>query len=277
MTIPTNPGDIFGNPHWTSIIYANGNFLAISSYGVSGYSLNGIDWTLPTDNQGNVVPNMPSGDWTSVAYGNGIYVAVGGLGGAKAAYSNDGMTWTESIVIPNVYGNSTYGFFTSIAFAGSFYAVSSQGHIVSSADGINWSLEQNLPISYSWTYAYSIPNSSMLFVLSNSDKILYKGSGSSPWVTVYSMPSIQNWTSIIYVDDGANTGFYATATGLPKVVRSQNFLLDWTETTLPSEHLISLAYTKGINGNTTRLVALAAGGPGSPRSTNIIAYLTLGS
>ena len=71
---------------WFSSAYGNGIFVAVSYYGQSMYSNNGINWTQMS---------MPSGNWHSITYGDGKFVAVGISNNMVCtAHSTDGVNWT---------------------------------------------------------------------------------------------------------------------------------------------------------------------------------------
>ncbi|TGK91384.1 exo-alpha-sialidase [Leptospira brenneri] len=73
--------------NYTSVKFANGKFIAVSTGTTWAISIDGITWT-------NI--NSPSvEDWNDLIYGNGIWVAVSGIGSRKLATSSDnGITWT---------------------------------------------------------------------------------------------------------------------------------------------------------------------------------------
>ena len=110
---------------WSSIIYGNDKFVAISEGGsVAAYSTDGISWTKTT------LPS--SADWCDVTYGNGKFVAVA-KNSNIAAYSTDGINWIETALSSSAnwirvnYGNDK------------FVAIAEMSDIVvHSIDGINW-------------------------------------------------------------------------------------------------------------------------------------------
>ena len=85
---------------------------------------------------------MPDiGDWRSVTYGNGKFVAVAGYS-TQAAYSEDGINWTQSTMPSSSYWNSvTYGSGKFVAVA---YIPDKEGYseddnkAAYSEDGITW-------------------------------------------------------------------------------------------------------------------------------------------
>ena len=125
------PGDILtidgsGNPHW-------------AAPGSATYVLG--TWVNQTS------PNFGSGPavYNAVAYGGGRYVAVGSYisDPQTAAYSTDGVTWTQDTPT-----GSTGQTWNSVAYGdGKFVAVSTQGHIMTTTDGITWTLQTNPTVS----------------------------------------------------------------------------------------------------------------------------------
>jgi hypothetical protein len=110
-------------------------FVAVAYDGVVTSSIitsqNGVSWTKQASGI--------NGRLEGVAYGNGKFVAVGG---DIILVSADGITWTQVIDYTSKFGflyNVTYG-------NGKFVAVgsgSSNGIIVTSPDGINWTKQQS--------------------------------------------------------------------------------------------------------------------------------------
>lgn len=94
--------------NWQSVCYGNGVFIAVS-YGTTdvAYSADGLTWTA--------AGSMPTArNWSSVTWGNpgntanGIFVAVA-YGSAVGAISTDnGTSWTEVPLAPNVVINGTF-------------------------------------------------------------------------------------------------------------------------------------------------------------------------
>lgn len=126
---------------WRSVIYANNQFLAIGS-SLSSTSADGIVWNTPVA--------ITSFNARSVAYGNGIYVAVSNSGTNRIATSTNGTTWTTRLAPA---ANPWYGI---VFHNGLFIACSASGstgyitgsvlpeqRIMTSPDGINWTLRNN--------------------------------------------------------------------------------------------------------------------------------------
>jgi hypothetical protein len=136
-SIFTSPDGIF----WTSrtsgttvylgcVIYANNQFVVLGNSSPNGVILtspDGISWTTRYSPAVN--------ELMSVTYGNGLYVVVG----PKIRTSSDnGITWIErnaSMIDP------TAGYLTSVVYDGHrFVAGSNDGLIITSSDGISWTV-----------------------------------------------------------------------------------------------------------------------------------------
>jgi hypothetical protein len=79
-----------------------------------------------------------SASWTGVTYGNGRFVAVTTFD--KAAWSEDGVTWTEVTLLSNYWYSITYG-------NDRFIAVSGLNKAAWSEDGVTWMEVPLLPSS----------------------------------------------------------------------------------------------------------------------------------
>ena len=162
------PGDVLtidgsGNPHWAPV------GAGVSTLGT---------WVDQTS------ANFGSGpaSYNSVAYGGGKYVAVGAYSSdpQAAAYSTDGVTWTQDS--PSGSSGQTWA---SVAYGGGkFVAVSTTGHIMTSTDGITWTLQTNPTITSLRGIAYG----GGLFVA-----VGYNGSSSTS--NVLTSPDGVTWTA----------------------------------------------------------------------------------
>lgn len=112
------------------VVYAKGRFVAAENWGTIYESWDGNTWTN--------VGDPPTIDQPRLAYGNSVFVAAGKIESAAAAqicYSSDGRAWTAANFpagVPQVR-EVTFG-------NGKFIAVGDSGTVLSSTDGINWSL-----------------------------------------------------------------------------------------------------------------------------------------
>lgn len=148
-------------PPWTSVGYANGNFVAVGRQGAMGVSADGLHWTwhftsadlswaalvhapsgwVALSNDGYIAKSPDGAQWTistsrlpgadattwvsSMAYGDGRYV-VGGYSGSWT--STDAVTWTNASDVMN-----------SLSFgAGEFIGLGAASELVAGTDGFNW-------------------------------------------------------------------------------------------------------------------------------------------
>lgn len=128
VTWTSNPAPA-GN--WTSVVHAQGQFVAVAANSGSGNlamtSPDGLTWTAQPGL--NVTTN-----WNSVTYGDDTYVA---SGEQWMAYSTDGVAWTE------VNTDGSYHSWKSVAFHDdTFVAVNSftggANRVMTSNDGVTW-------------------------------------------------------------------------------------------------------------------------------------------
>ena len=113
------------------VVYAKGRFVAAEYWGTVYESWDGNTWTN--------VGDPPSFDsQPQLAFGNNVFVMAGKIDNASAAqicYSVDGRTWTAATFpagVPQVR-DVVFG-------AGKFLAVADGGNVLTSTDGITWTL-----------------------------------------------------------------------------------------------------------------------------------------
>lgn len=213
-------------------------------------------------------PSLPSFEacWTSVTYGNGRFVVVGELYPSKtsnkAAYSIDGINWTETILpSSDFWTDVTYGDGLFVTIAGGHLnstAQSASNRAAYSADGINW-LNSSLPASVKWTsvtygngmfvaVAGSVNDTSVGSNYNGTNIAAYSINGKS-WAKV-TLPSSSNWSGVAY----GNGRFVAVARDGDKAAYSLDGI-NWTNVTLPSSiSLWSVTYGNG------KFVAVAGSG-----------------
>ena len=136
-TLQTNPG----SANWASVAYGNGLYVAVASSGAGNRTMissDGVTWTSSAAAAAN--------QWSSVTYGNGLYVAVSQDGtGNRVMTSIDGATWISRTSAANFQWDSVvynYGMFIS-----SGYDLSGNLAIMTSPNGITWTLVPNMPIA----------------------------------------------------------------------------------------------------------------------------------
>ena len=187
----------------------------------------------------NLQAAMPSSkQWVSIAYGNGKFVSVASSRD-KAAYSEDGITWTETTLPASVeWTHITYG-------NGKFIAVAKDTNIfIHSEDGITWT-QSSLPLSGKITnIAYS--DGKFVMAFAGTTTAIYSTDGIT-W-TETTLPASVEWTHITY----GNGKFIIIVYGQHIAAYSTDGIT-WIQTTVPSSVLLSVAY-----GN-NKFVALGIG------------------
>lgn len=161
-------------------IYANGLYVLVGGLGQIKTSTDLASWTTRV--------SEGSGEFHRIAYGNNTFVAVFEQSSTtgKIAYSADGISWT--VITPSVVDNGVF----SICFSdGHFIAGFRNGGLMSSIDGINWTLLPCNNYSSSYPSAFSVRtmfsyNGAVLFSPVNSDAALCIAGKSSKAVQVYS-------------------------------------------------------------------------------------------
>jgi hypothetical protein len=125
------------------VTYANGTFAAVTNQGNLLTSSNGLNWSSQA---------IDSGVWlVSIAYGNGLWVVVGDKG--TILESPDLKTWTHATSgttnkLNGVLWNGpapTGAGLTATQQLTLWVAVGEAGTILSSPDGINWTLQAAIP------------------------------------------------------------------------------------------------------------------------------------
>lgn len=192
-----------------SVAFGNNTFVAFSLTGANRavVSTDGINWSsypTPVDNA-----------WRSIVYGNGVFVGVSANGnGNQAMVSTDGINWTSSTTpgsnIPwssVSYGN---GLFVAVAF----------NEIMTSPDGITWTLQPSAPEN-DWT---TVTYGNGLFVVLSSNEVITSPDGIS-WTSNDNMPEA-DWQSVTY----GNGLFVAVAnfSNTPSLVMTSTDGLNWT-------------------------------------------------
>lgn len=214
---------------WREVVYANDKFVAVASTGVDDRimtSQDGITWTSR--------PIPLSNAWSSVTFGNtfgnDLYVVVGASGdGSRVMTSQDGITWT-------VRRGAANALWSSVTFGNGVYvAVSSQGEIMRSVDGINWPGENHQDFistfSNSWS---SITFGNGIFVVvssqgPNGGRVITSPDGIS-W-TERAAPAA-NWTSVTFGNDifmaVARNICMISSDGINWALRSVGIPNDWS-------------------------------------------------
>jgi hypothetical protein len=166
-------------------------------------SPDGINWTL----RNNIVNN----GWRGLAYGNGLWVAAasGGGTGNRVMTSPDGINWTIGVT-PTVYNNVTvdrewrsltYGNGVFVAVASSGSCATCGDRVMTSADGINWTLRTTgTPGAIRWvgvTYG-----DGRFVAVAHSTGTVTTGKGRR---VIYSQDGI-TWTNVVTPEDNSTNG-----------------------------------------------------------------------
>ena len=160
---------------WVSVTYGNGIYLACSQSGTLAaramISSDGVNWVM--SNPGAVV-------WLRAGFGGGVFVV---LGQSNGAYTTDGTTWGAGTGVPNIN-------WQGMAFAnGRFVAVGSNGGLLTSTNGINWT-QLTTPNTNNW-YAVAYGNNiwtSLANTTTNGTNLMTSTDG----VTWTGQPAIAN-------------------------------------------------------------------------------------
>ena len=168
-----------------------------------------------------VIVEMPSnGDWGSVCYGDGKFVAVT-YNDNKAAYSTDGITWTQTTMPASAkwlslcYGD---GKFVTVAYGSDIAAYST--------DGVNWT-QTTMPASVNWS-PVCYGDGKFVAVAQSSNIAAYSTDGIN-W-TQTTMPAIVAWSSVCY---GNGKFVTAAAQNNSNIAAYSTDGINWTQTTMP--------------------------------------------
>ncbi|MDP1688897.1 MAG: tail fiber domain-containing protein [bacterium] len=267
---------------WSSVTYGNGLFVAVakqnsdsSCYANLNYnkcamtSPDGINWTLRNTPIGiGVTVNV--GSWQSVTYGNGKFVAVSqtylegivtnnGTANQYVMTSSNGINWATSTTPIAIWQSVTYGNgrFVAVARPGggvdSCLAVANSKCVMTSADGINWSLTPaNVPVK-NWN-SVTYGNGQFVAVASGRDSPAPTNCTSGIVQCVMTSPDgINNWTFRDIPLLSSNLRYITYGNGLFVAVGNSGSLftspngIDWTARISPvSKNWVSVAYGNGI-------------------------------
>jgi hypothetical protein len=138
-----NEADLPSGENWHSVVYGNGIYLAMTSNSAkTARSIDGGKKWLPAG-------DLPSGmRGCSAAYGDGRFAAVSGGDSDKAAWSADGLSWTQVTLQQS-------GQWSGIAYGnGVFVAMALSGSIMRSTNGDSWTVDADalpdLPRTSRW-------------------------------------------------------------------------------------------------------------------------------
>lgn len=130
-----------------------------------------------------------SADWSDVTYGNDLFVAVSGFSGTindAAAYSEDGLTWTPSVLPSGIWSRVKYG-------NGIFVAVSKDGKIARTTDGIDWTTATAPTLEYT---GLVYGEDTWIAIAGGTDKAI-KSTNGIDWIE-FSLGEGADWSDIAY-------------------------------------------------------------------------------
>ena len=205
---------------WISITYGIDKFVAVSIDGALMYSTDiGISWTNV-----NLPSSVSSNQWTSVTFGKRLgnieqFVAVSrtpeNIGTHQFITSIDGIEW-EALNIQDL------AIWTCVANGdNTFIAVSFQGKISKSPNGVNWSPITQTINQQLQSVVYG--NGKFVVISFNNTKlVMYSTDNGNSWTTegVNDIPA-GVWTSIAF---GHNKFVAVSASGEPYVITSDDGL-----------------------------------------------------
>ena len=114
----------------STVIHANGRFVAGGQHGAALVSTNGESWTVRRLGISDAV--------SALAFGNGLYVAIGTNNSVLT--SPDAVTWTRRNAGPGADGRSVTANYNALIYGGGrFVAVGTRGLVLTSLDGVAWS------------------------------------------------------------------------------------------------------------------------------------------
>ena len=150
--------------------YGNGKYVVMGNGTSYFYSTNGTNWTAGT------MPGANTEKWY-VAFGNGRFVAVRNVssdtGGTQAAYSEDGVDWTE-VELPI---KSTWN---SIAYGNGKFVIKDWYNthcILYSEDGVNWT-QATIPSSgITEDFHYLFYVNGLFMITTYNNELLYSKDG----------------------------------------------------------------------------------------------------
>jgi hypothetical protein len=158
--LPEPLSELYG---WQDVAYSENGFAVVGPYVVVARSSDGVVWTnciAPT----NVEEYL---EFHSIAYGNGLYVAGGDY--RTLWVSADGNNWTNPV--PELNLRPYVAGVKDIIYAnGGFIAVSGyQGSVLTSPDGIQWSV-QDLSLEETW-YLEAVAFGNGIYVVVGHDRV----------------------------------------------------------------------------------------------------------
>ena len=178
---------------WTSVTWGPGLFVAVASNGQVMTSPDGTNWTLRSI--------VPFGMWWSVTWGGpapGLFVAVAQTGTDLIMTSPDGINWTAQTTpsrdqwVSVTWGGPGPGLFVAVAKYGPLGSESTGNRVMTSSDGINWTLRTS-PVEKAWrsvTWGGPFPGLFVAVAKADQSSLI----PASPGNRVMTSPNGINWT-----------------------------------------------------------------------------------
>lgn len=181
--------------------------------------------------------------FTSVAYGCDKFVAISQAG--KFMYSQDGRTWSTTLVASSEWESVTYGY-------NKFIAVSLDGKIAYSYDGINWEINTSIAVSGLKKVTYGAGK--FVAVAQNTSSYIYSTDGLS-W-TIATLPSSGYWWSLAYgagkfvaLRYASNYGAYSTDGINWTQIQTPDDTNLWVALSYGDEKFMAFAYSNQLDYN----------------------------
>ncbi len=237
------------------VTFGNGQFVVVGDLGIVLNSTNGSTWT------GQASANLSAVPLNGVTFANAQFVAVGYM---SIQYSSDGVNWTSLSTLPfgltgptvdlyNVtYGNGLFVAVGTYNSSSSNQAINYDGIIVTSPDGVNWTIVQ-----YPSNYLSGVTYGGSQFVAVGRGGLILTSPDGSNWTTQTAAP-IANSTLTPYLINVIYTGTQYVAVGnYVGTTPSTGFILtspDGINWTMPSTGSTSDLY--GVCFGDSQIVAV---------------------
>ena len=255
-------GTFTGTPEINTTYYLSSDNMIVRETDIAtlnGYVGSMIDsvtkYTLGLNNSTllkNIKVSLPSSSlWQSVTFGNNRFVAIA-FDSNIAAYSDDGITWTQTTI-------PTAKWYSVIFGNNRFVAVAAETNIAAySDDGITW-IESTLPTTAYWR-SVTFGNNRFVAIADESNNVAYSDDGIT-W-TGSTLPTTTRWNTVTF----GNNRFVAVSWGSTIAAYSDDGIT-WTQTTLPNNY-----YWTSVTFGNNRFVAIADENNGAAYSDDGITW-----
>ena len=143
-------GTVLTGTNYSALANGAGKFVALRSGTTDTmYSADGLVWSAGT--------GLPSAPWIDISWGNGRFIAIATDG--TAAYSLDGVSWTQQDLPTGTYSKIAYG-------QGMFAVTSNSNELTYSEYGLTWATEGGAGFNFSagGAIAFGNPDKTPKFV-----------------------------------------------------------------------------------------------------------------